>query len=51
VQDYVVSACKEAAAMPSFVLSEAGPGAAPLSDPSATVAQAGVANAMLVLRS
>jgi hypothetical protein len=50
LQDYVVSISKEAAGMPSFVLSEARPGARPL-DPTATIEAAGVAGAMLVLKS
>lgn len=50
VQDYVVSVSKEAAEMGSFVLSEARPGAAPL-DPAATLEAAGVAGAMLVIKS
>jgi len=49
-QDYVVSMSTEAAQMSSFVLSEPRPGAAPL-DPAATIEAAGVANAMLVLKS
>jgi hypothetical protein len=49
VQDYVVSASKQAAEMGSFVLSEARPGAAPL-DPAATIEAAGVAGAMLVIK-
>jgi hypothetical protein len=50
MQDYVVSVSKEAAEMSSFVLSEARPGAAPL-DPAATLEAAGVAGAMLVIKS
>lgn len=50
VQDYVVSVSKEAAEMASFVLCEARPGAAAL-DPAATLQAAGVAGAMLVLKS
>lgn len=50
VQDYVVSVSKEAAEMASFVLSEARPGAVPL-DPAATIETAGVAGAMLVMKS
>lgn len=46
----MVSVSKEAAAMPSFVLSEPRPGAQPL-DPAATIEAAGVAGAMLVLKS
>jgi hypothetical protein len=50
LQDYVVSISKEAAGMSSFVLSEARPGAQPL-NPTATIEAAGVAGAMLVLKS
>lgn len=45
-----MSVSKEAAAMPSFVLAEARPGAAAL-DPAATIDAAGVAGAMLVCKS
>lgn len=51
LQDYVLTMSKEAAAMPSFVLSEPRPGSAMLTDPATTIEQAGVANAMLVVRS
>lgn len=51
LQDYCISMSADAASMASFQLSEARPGAQPLSDPAATIAAAGVANAMLVLKS
>uniref|UniRef100_A0A383VHQ7 UBX domain-containing protein n=1 Tax=Tetradesmus obliquus TaxID=3088 RepID=A0A383VHQ7_TETOB len=51
LQDYVISVSADAAGMAAFQLSEARPGAQPLADPAATLAAAGVANAMLVLKS
>ncbi|KAF6256723.1 hypothetical protein COO60DRAFT_1702203 [Scenedesmus sp. NREL 46B-D3] len=51
LQDYVVSVSAHAAGMASFKLSEARPGAQPLADSAATLAAAGVANAMLVIKS
>jgi hypothetical protein len=51
LQDYVTSVSADAAGMAAFQLSEARPGAQPLADPAATIAAAGVANAMLVLKS
>ncbi|WIA31804.1 hypothetical protein OEZ86_002672 [Tetradesmus obliquus] len=51
LQAYVISVSADAAGMAAFQLSEARPGAQPLADPAATLAAAGVANAMLVLKS
>ncbi|KAF8070998.1 PUX7 [Scenedesmus sp. PABB004] len=50
LQDFCVAESAEVAALPSFALAEARPGAAPL-ERGASIEAAGVANAMLVVKS
>lgn len=51
VQDYIIAVSPDAAKLPSFQLCEARPGGQVLNDPTMTIQQAGVAEAMLVIKS